>query len=837
MTISMPEIGQSESRTDIMRKRVLEATYRICVERARYVTESWKKTEGEHPSIRAALAFDNVLRNMSLFILDEERIVGNYCSDIVGTMLPVERGEMNLVLEMDIDNLLSREQRPYLLSPEDRAELFGEILPYWRGKTVREEKFREFKKEGLLIKVVQTPWGVYDLVRSFGFSNLKKTLSRFVSIKPSQILKSARALSANNPNLINNVFDVQGHLIVGHNRMLPMGFRAVRDSAAENLTKDLPEGKRKFLQGVLICAESARMFSGRFSSLAFEKAMKENDPVRKAELLEMSRIAKKVPWEPPETFHEALQFMWFTQVMALISGGLAGINAVGRPDQYLYPYYLKDVAEDRLDEKTATEYIEELLIKLSNNLIMLPSFGKDTGSELGADSMAPTVGGVNKDGTCAVNELSYIFLDAVKNIKAMSNSYSVRLSKNTPAEFHKKLSEVHAVTSGIAIFNDEVMIPALQSCGYSIEDARDYGVIGCVEPTSQGNTFGCTSGNDVSLAGALEMTFTRGRVRMVGRRVGPDTGNPAAFKTFDEFLEAYRRQLAWSVKLIADCVNVKDRIYMNGYHNPFISSTFEGCVENAMDMTEGGAKYNFASISGRGLATVADSLCAIKTMVFDTEKITMQEMVNAVSTNFRGRESLRQLIKNRASKYGRDEMAGDEMARLVAKMFCDEVAKYRSIRNNAPFRPGFFSYGMHVLDGSLLGATPDGRLAGEPVSNSLSPVNGSESKGPTAVMCSAAKIEHSRISNGSSLNIKLMPSVLRTDEGRRRFESMLKGYFDMGGMHVQFNVVDNEMLKDAQKNPDNYRGLIVRVSGYVAYFVDLGESLQNELISRTELTV
>lgn len=836
MTISMSDVKRS-GRTGIMRNRVLEAPYRICVERARYVTESWKRTEGEHPSVRAALAFDNVLRNMSIFILDEERIVGNYCNDIVGTALPVERGEMNFVLELDLDNLVSREQRPYLISPEDRAELMNEILPYWRGRTVRDEKYEGFREAGLLITTFHSPMSAYYLVKSFGFANLRKTLSRFTGIKPSHLIKSSKALAVNNPNLINNVFDVQGHLIIGHNRMLPRGFRAVRDAAAMKMETDLPENKRKFIEGVLICAESARMFAGRFASLAFEKAMKEADPVRKAELLEISRIAKKVPWEPPETFAEALQFMWFTQVMAVISAGLAGINAVGRPDQYLYPYYLKDVVEDRLDATTATEMVEELLIKLSNNLIMLPSFGKDTGSELGADSMAPTIGGVNRNGTSAVNELSYIFLDAIKNIKAMSNSYSVRLSDNTPADFYMKLSEVHSVTSGIAIFNDETLIPALQRCGYSLEDARDYGVIGCVEPTSQGNTFGCTSGNDVSLAGALEMVFTRGRIRMVGRRVGPDTGDPRSFETFDDFLQAYRSQLAFSVKLIADCVNVKDRIYMEGFHNPFISSTFEGCVENAMDMTEGGAKYNFASISGRGLATVSDSLCAIKTLVYDEGKVTMKEMAAAVATNFRGRESLRQQIKNRAPKYGRDDATGDEMAKMVAAMFCDEVAKHSSVRDDAPFRPGFFSYGMHVMDGSLLGATPDGRLAGEPVSNSLSPVNGVESKGPTAVMCSASKMDHERISNGSSLNIKLLPKIFDTEEGRRRFESMLRGYFDMGGAHVQFNVVDNEMLRDAQKNPDNYRGLIVRVSGYVAYFVDLGESLQNELISRTELSL
>jgi len=513
---------------------------------------------------------------------------------------------------------------------------------------------------------------------------------------------------------------------------------------------------------------------------------------------------------------------------------MAGILAIGRPDQYLYQYYKHDVSIGVIDEQDALELIEELLIKLSNNILMLPSFGKDTGSELGADSMAPTLGGLSPDGKDTTNELTYLFLDAIRDLRAMSNSYSVRFSPESPSELYKKVAEVQAVTSGIAVFNDSVIIPALESVGCTRADATDYSIIGCVEPTSQGNTFGCTSGNDVSLAGCLEMTFTRGRIRTMGRRTGPDTGDPAKFKSFDEFLAAFRRQIEFSVKLVADCVNAKDEVYMKTLHNPFISATLDGCVESATDMTQGGAKYNYASISGRGMATVADSLTAIKQLVYDKKQLTMRELMGALRTNFRGRENLRVMIKNKIAKFGSDDDSADAMARLVAEMFCDEVARHRSVRNDAPFRPGFFSYGMHVMDGSLLGATPDGRLAGEPVSNSLSPSNRTEAKGPTATLRSVSKINHSKITNGSSLNMKLMPGLLRTEEGREKFESMLRGYFKLGGMHAQFNFVDNVTLLDAQQHPEKYADLIVRVSGYVAYFVDLGKSLQDDLIRRTE---
>ncbi len=825
---------KSETRTESLKRRVLEAQYWICVERARYVTEAYRANEGAHPSIRAARAFENTLRNMSIFIQDGQRVVGNYCSRVVGTALSVERGEMSLILDIDIKNLLRREQQPYGIDPADRKELFGEILPYWRGRTVRDMKYEAYRREGLLFGPAHGPLTAYRLARAFGGRQVKNTLSRFVTGGPRELKMSARALSANNPNLINNVFDVQGHLIIGHNNVIETGLKGVHDRALELLPGASEDG-RKFLEGVLISCEAARMFAGRFAKLAHGMAAAEPDEERRRELLKVAEISERVPWLPPRGFHEALQFFWFVEVMAVISHGMASISAVGRMDQYLYPFFMRDIESRAMDEAQAVELMGETLILLSNNLIMLPSFGKDTSSELGADSMAPTFGGVGRDGEDATNRLSCLFLDAIRNMRGMSNSYSVRISSKTGPEFMQKISEVHSVTSGLALFNDDVIIPALVDSGCEIEDARDYGIIGCVEPTPQGNTFGCTSGNDVSMAGSLEMAFTGGRVRMVGRRFGPPTGDPRGFSDFETFKSAYRSQLAHSVAHVARCVNEKDKIYAEHFHNPFISMTLDGCVENAKDMTQGGAKYNFASISGRGLATVADSLAAVGKFVFEDGSVTMDELCDALDTNFRGREKLRTMLRSRGPHYGTDNPEADARAREVASMFCEEVMKHRAGVRDAAFRPGFFSYGMHVLDGMMLGATPDGRLAGEPISNSISPTNGLDTGGPTATMCSASKLDHALISNGCSLNMKLMPALLQTDEGRRKFESMLRAYFMMGGMHAQFNVVDNETLRAAQLDPDSYRDLTVRVSGYVAYFTDLGSPLQNELIRRTEI--
>lgn len=827
-------VDETLPRTQRLKKRVLDAPYAICIERARYVTQVYRRTEGMHPSARAAEAFENTLRNMSLFILDEERLAGNYCSRIVGTLLPVERGEMNLILDMDLDNLINRPKQPYDISPEDKDELVRDILPYWRGKTLRDIKARNFRRHGLVIMRSQNPIAQYNLIRAFGARQLYDTAMQFIRGRARHILRAAAEIPMNNPNMVNNVFDVQGHLVIGHNRIIGLGFQGIREQAAEKLKAPLPEDKKIFLESVMRCCDAAQMFAGRFAELARCKAGHAANPLRREELLAIAAHADRVPWLPPQSFHEALQFLWFAQVMALISAGMAGICAIGRPDQYLLPYLLKDLEQGVIDETTALELVEELLVKLSNNIIMLPSYAKDTGSEMGADSMAPTIGGVGTDGEDATNALSFMFLDAIRNLRGMSNSYSVRISSKTSREFFEKLAETHCATSGIAIFNDEAIVPALEKSGCAPEDARDYAVIGCVEPTPQGSTFGCTSGNDVSLVGALEMTFTQGTVRMTGRRAGPRTPKPETIASFDDFMNAFKQQLSYSVDLIARCVNAKDDAYMNNLHNPYISCTLEGCVDNAEDMTQGGAKYNFSSIGGRGLGAAADALSAVKTFVFDEKKFTMKQITRALAANFRKNESMRVFLSTHTPRYGADNPVADEIARSIAAMFCDEVMKHKSIRKDGLFRPGFFSYGMHVYDGSMLSATPDGRPAGAPVSNSLSPTNGAEILGPTATMRSAARIDHSRIPNGCSLNMKLLPVLLETQEGRRKFETLIRGYFKLGGQHVQFNVVDNKTLRDAQEHPDKYRDLLVRVSGYAAYFTDLGKPVQDDIIRRTE---
>jgi formate C-acetyltransferase len=636
--------------------------------------------------------------------------------------------------------------------------------------------------------------------------------------------------------MVMNVFDVQGHLILGLKNILAEGFAGVRERAGERLGRAEQEGDRDgaaFLKGVIICCDAMREFQLRFAAEAERMAALEPDPARKSELLEIARRCGRVPWLPPEDFREAVQALWLTEVGGLVAYGMTGILAIGRFDQYLYPYFERDRAGGSISDSQAVELIEELLIKLASNLQIIPFLAKQTGNELGADSCAPTIGGLTPEGGDGTNALSHLILEAFGNVKSMGNSFTIRLSDRAPDSFWKEALAVFRRTSGAALFNDKMVVKALEGCGCRTGDARDYGVIGCVEPTPDGNTFGCTSGNDISLAAAVEMTLLNGRLRIMGRRVGPPTGDPAGFASFGEFMDAFKRQVDFMIGLVAKAVNLKDRAYMEACLNPYVSATLTGCIENARDMTAGGARYNFGSIGARGFGTAVDSLAAVMSLVYDGGAVTMKELVKALDANFKGHEALRATLQNKAPRYGRGDAEADAIAREVAAHFCKQVASRRTIREG-PFRPGFFSYGMHVAEGLFIGAMPNGRKAGEPVSNSFSPSNGSETNGPTAMLQSVARVDHSLISNGCAVNMRMLPAMFEGEENLEKMVALVRGFFAMGGMELSLNAVSTETLKDAQHRPECYRDLVVRVSGYSAHFTDLGRPIQDEIISRTE---
>ncbi|HOX39878.1 MAG TPA: pyruvate formate lyase family protein [Candidatus Brocadiia bacterium] len=825
------------TRAQRLKSRVLDAPYTVCIERARYWTESHKATEGMHPSLRAAKALEHTLRNVSINILDEELIVGNRSSAILGTILPIERGELNFVLEWDLNSVTKRKDRPFQISRRDRKELLTEILPYWKGRTIRDLRKKRWNNPATRARLNLAPGVSFKRFSSFDMADLLKKWYPVISLRPGYLLKGGEELVFNNPGLIMDVFDVQGHLCMGHARIIRCGLKSVAQEAQSRLADIKAAGgdanAEAFLESVVISCEAARDFAARYSKLADKMAESENDPQRAAELRRIAGHCRRVPWEPPRTFREAVQFLWLVQTAALIAYGMGSYLSVGRVDQFLHPFYADDLANGSITREEATELAEELLIKLSCNLLLLPPLAKATAGELGGDIQAITIGGVGRDGRDATNELSMIFLDAARNMRCMSNSLSVRIDRDTPDEFMMKLMEVFSCTSGPAVYNDDAVIEAMIQCGHSIEDARDYVIIGCVEPTSEGNTFGCTSGNDVSLVGALEMALNRGKLRFMGRQMGPDTGDPCDFERFEDVVEAFRRQVEFCVGVVAEGIAVKDEVYAEICHCPFVSATLEGCVDKAKEMTRGGAKYNFGAINAMGFGTVADSLASIRKFVFEEKRFTMREMMEMLETNYRGHERERCLLAERGPKYGRDDDEADGIAALVMDIFCKAVSSH-NIARGGTLRPGFFSYGMHVYQGMIMGATPDGRKAGQSLSNSLSPSNGVETGGLTAMLRSVSKLGSELVGNGYSVNARVTPKAFESEQGRRKMADLLRTYFSLGGMHIQPNVVTTGTLRAAQESPDEYKDLVVRISGYCGYFTDQGRLVQEDIISRTE---
>lgn len=825
-----------------LKERLLSSKYEIDIERARYYTSTWKDMEDVSPCMKAARALEETLRKMTIRIDDDEILVGVKTAKRLAGVIPVERGEFNTVMEVELDRLTTRNRHRFHISPQERRELLEDILPYWKGRTVRSRKIELWKEEGVYETPTLGPKSLRRLVKGMGIKQAAKLgkVTMGGSLKTASKLPAMmRELAGLRPNLALTVFDVQGHLVPGHRRVLELGMEGIAEWARRRLRElredeEDYEHKVDFLSSVPVVAGAVVEYSNRYADLA-EKMAQEAEGERREELKEIAERCRWVPAKPPRTFMEALQCIWMTQTVLCISYGMAGILSLGRLDQYLYPYYRADLEAGRISRDKALEAVEDLYVKLATFLIMLVEIGKETASEMGVGSNTITIGGLDRDGNDAINEVSHLLLEANENLRALANNLCIRISSKTPRDFLVKACGSHRFTSGQAFFNDEVIIEELVKDGYSLEDARDYSIVGCVEPTSTGSSFACTAGNDISLAGVLEMALNEGSTLFSGGRVGAATPDPRRFKSFDEVKEAFLEQLAFNVDKLVRAVEMKDKAYAEAFPSPLVSATLEGCLESGKDMTRGGARYNYGSITGRGLGTVADSLAAIRWAVFERRMLTMEELMHHLSTNFREDENLRLELKTRAPKYGTDDADADELARWVTEAFCEEVRKHKCSRGGF-YRPGIFSYGVHVADGMSLGATPDGRRAGEPVSNGISPVNGTEREGPTAVLQSAARAGGALLSDGTALNLRLSPSLLRSEENEDKLASMIEAYFALGGRHVQFNVVDTATLRDAQDHPERYPDLVVRVSGYCAYFTDLGRSIQNDIIARTEFS-
>ncbi len=785
----------SLKRTLKLKNNLLSSKYELCIERAKFFTEIYRESK-DPEIIKKAKSIAHTLKNMSIFIREDEMLVGNETSKNLGEKMAFELYSYKGFLERDeLEQLRTRKVQPFYIDPKDIEDL-EKIIPFWKNKPLYS-----------------------DIIP-------KRMLDE-------KIIPNLERLSATAPNIAVMKGTNDGHLSAGYLKLLKLGYRGIIEEAESyqnNLDNSDPEFQEKynFYEAVKIYYNAVIDFLIRYSNLALEMAKNESSVQRKSELRQIAETLEKISNRPPETFYEAVQCIWFFQNVANIVY-YRSVLALGRLDQILWPYYLKDIEEDRITRDEALELIEELNLKLTWNCTLLPSDYTQGANALGLNTQTITISGINKDGKDVTNELSYLFLEAYKNIKSFTSDLSIRIHKDSPKEFVLEAIKVFQFTSGIAFYNNDVIIPAMVKSGYSLEDARNYVIVGCVETTSQGNTFAATGQMFLNLPGVLELTLSNGISNFTQLRDGFETGEPSNFSTFDDFFEAFKKQLNYNIEKAVKIATIQDEESIKHCQQPFVSATLENCMEKGKDYFLGGTKYNFSSITAYSFASLVNSIYNIKKVVYDEKLMTLPEFVKIINSNYKKQNVFRQKLVNKYQKWGNDLEEVDSLAVELWDLYCQEVAKHKTIRGGR-FNPGAYTMGVHVLMGLFTNATPDGRKAFQPLSNSLSPVNQTEKNGMTAALNSVAKLNYDLATNGVAVNVRIHPLNFESE----KFYYLLKGYFDSGGMQIQPNVVSTDTLRDAQKHPEKYQDLIVKVGGYNATFTDLGIPIQNEIIERLE---
>jgi formate C-acetyltransferase len=784
-------------------EQAVNAEPSLCVERARYFTRSWKETEGLPYQIRRARAVEKVVENMTVYILEGELIVGNVATKPRGSIVAPEYQTTILHKEL-LDPVKAPDIRPYdrmTVSREAKEELMNDILPYWMDKTIEYHSMREMSRECVNAAL--------------------SSESEFETAPAGTEIHMRHGA---------------GHLNAGYSKIITRGARSIINEAAERMRglREDETDKREFYEAVIIVYEAFIKYARRYAGLAMEQASTEKDPVRKKELFEIAERCRWVPEHPARTFIEAVQATWFTQQFVFgIEQEDTGCSP-GRMDQYLYPFYQADREAGRLTDDDAQEIIELFFIKCGHMSI---AFDYATARYYAGFSLTQTitVGGVDKRGNDATNELSYMFLEAEAQVPLFQPEFAARIHKNSPFEYLKKIAEVSRLGHGKPkMFVDEVAVPAMLSRGVTLEEARDYCIVGCVEPSPSGNMCGWTNAVQFNLAKCMELVMTQGVCLLTGKRMGPKTQDPATFKNMDDVVAALREQVRYFVKLVAGAINTYVKYHGIYATNPFTSATLEGCLESGADMIRGGAKYKAIGINGVAVPDVGDSLAALDKVVFRDRKYTMEQIVEALKADFEGYGDIRHDLLYNAPKYGNDIDFADRYARMAGQLWCEEAGKFTGPHGERYF-PGAFTVSSNVPHGMQTGALPSGRKAGEPLANGgISATNGSDTHGPTALIKSAVKVDSVAANNGTLLNMRFSPSVLKEERDIIKFANFLRAYCLAGGYHIQFNVVSSSLLKKAQVTPGQYKNLLIRVAGYSAYYTELSKEVQDDLIARTE---
>ncbi len=773
-------VGNSE-RFRRIKDELMNSPVYLCPERALLVTEFFKKHDDptDPMPVRKAKALKYILANKSVRIYADELIVGNVGSYRISAITQPELA--GVFMSEDLLWIERRKTTPMRISFKDRLRLLLQVIPYW---LVHNMNIRAFKD--------------------------RRHLLRYISeqLRPTYYL-------------INEAGGI-GHFLPGYDRMIQLGVEGYLE-LMQSMKGPLYEAARIVCEGLLI-------YAGRLADEADRLARLEREPVRKAELEKIAAVCRKVPAGPAESLQEALQSLWLTH-LAVNLESLNSAVSFGRVDQYLYPYYEEDTAAGRLTRDEAKDLLLSFTAKAAEHVFLLSErISQYHGGYLVVQ--AAIVGGTDREGNDATNELTYLFLDVMEEAGLRDPNYQARVHADSPDEYLLRVADVARKGNGMpAVFGDEASVASLVYHGYPLEEARNYGVVGCVELALPGNSFFSTDAGLFNLPMCLELALNRGR-RFGGRfGVGARTADPATFRDMDAVVKAFREQVQYRVEKMIGDFRVVETGNRDFNPTPLSSMLVEGCLESGRDLTEGGARFNSSGIQGVGIADVADSLYALDELVFSQGKYSLQEVVAALEADFAGYERLQAELTN-CAKYGNDQPAVDAYADLVAHIFHDVLSGYRNTRGG-PYVPGFYSVTCHVAFGRRVGALPSGRKAGRPLASSLSPANGCDRLGPTAVLHSVTRVDSRLMPNGCAVNLRFDPRNLSGEEGPANLAALMRGYFAQGGMQVQFNIIDPEVLEDARRHPGKYPGLVVRVAGYCTYFDDLPEAVKDEIISRT----
>jgi formate C-acetyltransferase len=778
------------ARVAAIKQRLLNEPRYLDVERARYTTEAYRATEGQPMALRRGQMLLHLVRRQSITIQPGELIVGNRSLlPRMGVIAPEGAVEW---IDKELDILPTRPQDRFNTAPEVIRELREEIFPYWRGRTLEDA-------------VAQR---VPDDVR--------------VAVK-------GRAFS------LNQTDHAQGHILPDVEAWLRLGVGGLRAQvlAARAQPGMQDAAHQLFYDAALIALQAAQEFMLCYADLATELAKDSDDSSRMSEL---ERVAANCRWlaeHPARDFHEALQAVWFLFVLLQIESNASSFSP-GRFDQYMLPYLEADLASGRLTLAGAQELLECLWLKFNEIVLLRSSHSARyfAGFPIGFNI---ALGGQRADGRDAANLLSFMCLRAQADLGMTQPNLSIRIHAHSPDDFLRAAAFVIGQGSGMPqVFNDEVIIPGQIARGVTSDDALNYAVVGCVELSTPGKALGWSDASMFNLTRVLELTLFGGRDPQTGAQIGLETPTLAEMTSMADLEAAYDTQLAHFVPLMVKGCNVVDQIHAGLLPSPFLSLVIQDCIARGLDVTAGGAHYNFSGVQGVQIANVADSLAAVEQAVFQEKWLSGQELLDALRSNYEGAEVLRQRLIHRVPKYGNDDERADRFASKWGDRYVELVSQHRTIRGGV-YQPGFYTVSAHVPMGANVGATPDGRHAGTPLADGgLSPMAGRDRRGATAVLRSVSKLDLKLASNGTLLNMKFLPSFFAGDQALDKFVLLLRGFCRLHIPHVQFNVVSAATLRAAQANPEEYRSLVVRVAGYSAYFTELDKELQNEIIARTE---